>query len=216
MSRQWVEDSMRSETILGGYVFILNRLMENKMKNSLRMIGIAGVTWFGLSGGVANALSPGPITFNDNGTSYDGVFGNNSVLGAFNDSHEFKADYPMFGPTGASVISGFSFDNVFNVTISSFNLYDVTSGSSSLVATGSIFGGIVGSLSSSQLTEGNDYSLVLIGDLAGGAESGSYAGNISIAPIPEPETYAMLLVGLGLVGFTLRRRKAESTLASLA
>lgn len=27
------------------------------------------------------------------------------------------------------------------------------------------------------------------------------------APIPEPETYAMLLVGLGLLGFTARRRK---------
>ncbi|MEQ1592634.1 MAG: SdiA-regulated domain-containing protein [Thiobacillaceae bacterium] len=27
------------------------------------------------------------------------------------------------------------------------------------------------------------------------------------APVPEPETYAMLLAGLGLVGFTVRRRK---------
>lgn len=32
--------------------------------------------------------------------------------------------------------------------------------------------------------------------------------NIShISPIPEPETHAMLLVGLGLVAFTVRRRK---------
>lgn len=28
------------------------------------------------------------------------------------------------------------------------------------------------------------------------------------APVPEPETYAMLLVGLGLLGFAVRRRKA--------
>ena len=27
------------------------------------------------------------------------------------------------------------------------------------------------------------------------------------SPVPEPETYAMLLVGLGLLGFTARRRK---------
>lgn len=27
------------------------------------------------------------------------------------------------------------------------------------------------------------------------------------APVPEPETYAMLMAGLGLIGFTLRRRK---------
>jgi|CXWL01.1.fsa_nt_gi hypothetical protein len=30
---------------------------------------------------------------------------------------------------------------------------------------------------------------------------------IGVSPIPEPETYAMLLVGLGLVSFALRRRK---------
>jgi hypothetical protein len=29
----------------------------------------------------------------------------------------------------------------------------------------------------------------------------------AVAPVPEPETYAMLLVGLGLLGFTARRRK---------
>ncbi len=30
--------------------------------------------------------------------------------------------------------------------------------------------------------------------------------NVVTAPVPEPETYAMLLVGLGLVGFAVRRR----------
>jgi hypothetical protein len=33
------------------------------------------------------------------------------------------------------------------------------------------------------------------------------AGFRSTAPIPEPETYAMLLAGLGLLGFMVRRRK---------
>ena len=31
----------------------------------------------------------------------------------------------------------------------------------------------------------------------------------SMAPVPEPETYAMLLAGLGLVGFMARRRNAQ-------
>ena len=30
---------------------------------------------------------------------------------------------------------------------------------------------------------------------------------VSVSPVPEPETYAMLLVGLGLLGFSVHRRK---------
>ena len=33
---------------------------------------------------------------------------------------------------------------------------------------------------------------------------------VNIAPIPEPETYAMLLAGLGLMGFVARRRKQSA------
>ena len=50
------------------------------------------------------------------------------------------------------------------------------------------------------------YTLRVTGGLLPGHTSGSYAGNFHISPIPEPETYAMLLAGLGLIGFSLRRR----------
>lgn len=36
---------------------------------------------------------------------------------------------------------------------------------------------------------------------------GSYLDAVSVSAVPEPETYAMMLVGLGLVGFAARRRK---------
>ncbi|WP_374565565.1 FxDxF family PEP-CTERM protein, partial [Nitrosomonas sp.] len=46
-------------------------------------------------------------------------------------------------------------------------------------------------------------------------EVGSFAGvvfwdNLVYAPVPEPETYAMLLAGLGLLGFAARRRKESA------
>lgn len=45
------------------------------------------------------------------------------------------------------------------------------------------------------------------------AASRNYIGldNVSVmAAVPEPETYAMLLTGLGLLGFTLLRRKSQA------
>lgn len=39
-----------------------------------------------------------------------------------------------------------------------------------------------------------------------GNQSTSYAGNIFISPVPEPATYAMMLAGLGLIGFSARRK----------
>lgn len=59
----------------------------------------------------------------------------------------------------------------------------------------------------------SDDSISLAYDLgmidAGETVNFSYAYNMSAVtpPIPEPETYAMLLAGLGLVGFMARRRK---------
>jgi hypothetical protein len=54
-----------------------------------------------------------------------------------------------------------------------------------------------------------DYTLQIIGTVIG-PFNGSYAGVLNIAsplPVPEPETYAMFLGGLGLMGVIARRRK---------
>ncbi len=39
--------------------------------------------------------------------------------------------------------------------------------------------------------------------------TGSILADINITAVPEPETYALLLAGLGIVGFTVRRRKNQ-------
>jgi hypothetical protein len=43
--------------------------------------------------------------------------------------------------------------------------------------------------------------------LVQGANGGTYNVATNAPAIPEPETYAMLLAGLGLLGFVARRRK---------
>ncbi len=41
----------------------------------------------------------------------------------------------------------------------------------------------------------------------GGDNQGALLDRVSVAAVPEPETYAMLLGGLGLLGFVARRRR---------
>jgi len=46
-----------------------------------------------------------------------------------------------------------------------------------------------------------------------GANGTSHAWYVPTSPVPEPETYGMLLAGLGMLGFAARRRKAKEAFA---
>ena len=56
-------------------------------------------------------------------------------------------------------------------------------------------------------TVGNTFTVKLTGLEA--AEGGSMTFALVNSPVPEPETYAMLLAGLGLMGAVARRRKLK-------
>jgi hypothetical protein len=43
----------------------------------------------------------------------------------------------------------------------------------------------------------------------GGDNVGLLLDNVSVSAVPEPETYAMLLAGLGMLGFMLRSKKTD-------
>ena len=56
------------------------------------------------------------------------------------------------------------------------------------------------------LTAGNDYYFRVAGTVTGWA-GGSYSFSAVAQPIPEPETYALMLAGLGALGYMSRRRR---------
>lgn len=55
------------------------------------------------------------------------------------------------------------------------------------------------------------YTLHVTGHLSSGHSDGEY--RVQVTAVPEPETFAMLLAGLGIVGWASRRRTSRAALA---
>jgi hypothetical protein len=135
----------------------------------------------------------------------------------------FWDDYIFTIPNGSanSVTSSINLDSILGLTNLRARLYTGSTHETGAVAPGTLldnwgttvnFSPTVGIttvvLNPISLLAGT-YTLQIKGTVAG-SSGGSYAGVLNIAqPIPEPESYAMLIAGLGLMGFMARRRKAN-------
>ena len=77
-----------------------------------------------------------------------------------------------------------------------------------------------GKLSRSHLNAGNSSDQVTVFDINDNDVTDAYAihwenGTVfSATAVPEPETYAMMLTGLALLGFAAHRRKQKQTAAA--
>lgn len=102
------------------------------------------------------------------------------------------------GPTASTSLFNFSFDFT-NSLIGpyTFTLKDTTTGSVITPNNGTYSLGADG------------YTLELIGTYDLGSDARIQTILPTVAAVPEPETYAMLLAGLGLIGVMERWRKAR-------
>lgn len=169
------------------------------MNTFTRMAAVAMTMWLCLAVGSANA---GVLTMSawdgSANTGYNATFSNTGVSSPFDNWISFSLPADSSGNGSANVIS---LSNVNNVIFTAFNLYE----NAVKIATG-LVGGTTSFLSFNGGATPGNYQLEVAGFKMAPRLSGSYAGNISIAPVPEPEIYAMLLAGLGLIGFSARRR----------
>ena len=177
----------------------------------MKTTAIALAVTLGLAAGAANATG-GNITIDSTGNG--GFF--SSVTTSFEDFWNFTLPAGSGSTGGASVISGISFKTkANNVVISEFELLDTTNGmndsDSNYVAIDyPVAPGASSTISFSGLTVGHTYALEVEGSLASAAKSGSYSGNVSIDPVPEPSEYALMASGLGLFGFIASRRSKKA------
>lgn len=178
------------------------------MKYSLKNSVLGAALFAGIAFGVNASASQTWIAFDPSGDGWEAAFANNQLTLTGN---HFSDDYLFTLPAviqegGASVISNFLKGNVFNVAFTDFSLWDNTT--STLVGGGPTSGNLstfdFGSISAVS----DVFRLHVEGDVGNLLKPAGYAGNLSISPVPEPETYAMLLAGLGLIGFSARRRVA--------
>jgi hypothetical protein len=191
------------------------------MKNFLKLIPIAAAMWFGVAGG-ANASTltqTGWITVGvDHAMSFASL-GNTDLAGPidFNDDFTFKMPTIISGPLkiegGADAVSG-QIGGTFTLNFEHFELWNVTTNTLiasdlALSVTPSPF--VQFHVPHALYSTTDVYLIHADGFLTGAASNGAYAGTFTLSPTPEPETYAMFMAGLGLMGFIARRRKNEQS-----
>jgi hypothetical protein len=179
------------------------------MKNTKSLIAalvFAGAS-LGSSAVMADDISTPPqaLTLLDGAGFFGDAF-------AMNNSGDTFADHFTFSVTGGAhdldaIISSISGSASTGLGITGLGLYDsggtlVTAGT--MMSTGMID---VWTVSSDNLALGN-YYLQVSGNLVSNT-SGSFGGAVMLAPVPEPETYGMMLAGLGVLGFLARRRRDQ-------
>ncbi len=171
-----------------------------------------------------------PVEFDNINSNYSSTFGVFSSQRLFTgvDSNTVDVSFFLPGTTTPALVSGFGavFTDVDLTSSTKIEFFDSANAS---LGTYAVPVGTVGSESLSFLgvsfTEGPiiSHALITSGNTALGAgiNDGSPLGPDNVvdvvvmddfiyaAPVPEPETYAMLLAGLGLIGAISRRRKAS-------
>jgi hypothetical protein len=120
------------------------------------------------------------------------------AAGAFSDIFTFSLTTASNTISSAVGLGGSGFD-ITNGTLSLFNAANVQ------LAT-TTWGTSSGSVTFNGAAAGSYYWKVTGTE---GELGGAYLYAANTAPVPEPETYVMLLAGLGMIGFIGRRRLAK-------
>lgn len=179
------------------------------MKNSKSLLAalVLATASFGAPTAYAEDISNGPqaLAILDNSAYFGDSF-------AANNNGDTFMDRFVFNVTGVphnldAIVSSVSRTAATGLDITAFGLF---SDAGSLITSGTGTSGAqdVWTVSADNLAEGS-YYLMVSGTMLSDT-SGSFGGAVMLNPVPEPETYGMLLAGLGVVGLLARRRKAAN------
>jgi hypothetical protein len=137
-------------------------------------------------------------------------FGDSFEAGNSGNTFADRFTFSVTGTVGQNldaIVASVSRTADVGLDITNFRLYD---GSDTLVGTGTSMetGAMdVWTVAGNNLSAG-DYYIRVDGTVVSDAGA-SFGGAMMLMPVPEPETYGMMLGGLGVLSFLARRRKAK-------
>jgi hypothetical protein len=186
------------------------------MKKFIPLVLAAAALAYAPSASAADFL-PGTPEFTVSGDALSGTavvtgaISRSGLSGTETDNFKFR-----IGPEGGAPIglgTGTIFTNFSNTGATSmlFNSVTFNNGVNTFIVPITAFGaGSIGSLGNIPIFSGNLNTLSVNRTATGGA---SYGGQLTFVPggIPEPMTWAMMILGFAAVGFAMRRRNNEVT-----
>ena len=175
------------------------------MKFSRKLMGAAVAA--GLAFAAAGAQAAVDHTFNVGSLPYSQAVTYTSSTTFFDDVFNFSLSSGSDVNVGFGEITSSAFPNLFKLSILDADVYQKVGNSYSLVYDGIAQAGpqeLFSSFNTGLLGAGN-YILKVSGAVSGIAGGGYVA---QIAAVPEPSEYLMMLAGLGIVGYAVRRKRA--------
>jgi hypothetical protein len=150
--------------------------------------------------------TPQALDWTDFSAYFGDTFGADNQGNTFADRFTFTVDGTI-GYNLDAVVASISRSADVGLDITGLALYGadevlVTDGTSLLDGDVDLW-----SVSSDDLAAG-EYYLEVSGEMVSDSAA-SFGGAVMLAPVPEPETYGMLLGGLGVLGLLARRRRAQ-------
>ena len=190
-------------------------MLKHKVSLLAGAIALVGAMYMPQASATTYTLPLSPL---DSGDSSSASAKISAGWTSFQDFYDFKVTSAF--SLVASGNSGLNYSSNKGVILTSFDLYD--GNHTTILSTGSITSETAGSstlfkssFSNTSLLANHAYSIEVNGTTLG--NGGSYAFAVSTtAPVPEPEEWAMMLVGAGLVGYQVRRKQKGLNQSSVA